>query len=223
MPISELERRVIAYAEHRWFLRGSLPTPEEVAVEFNLSRKKTNELLESEVVVQNFKERGIPLIAGRTLTPEQVTAINVILNFTDPRSEKKKLQDMGISQAQWNGWRQSPAFKEYFLQRTEDILGSSIPDANMALVERARNGDLGAIKLVYEMTGRYRGAESGLDPKALLNKVLEIISIHVQDPQTLMAISQDFAKLAGVATPDTITNNPPVAGVVVPNQLEGKF
>lgn len=223
MALSDLERRFIAFCEHSWFLRGVLPTPETLATEFNLSRKKTNELLESEIVVQNFKARGIPLIAGRTLTPEQITMINLVLNFTDTRSEKKKLADSGVSQAQWNGWRQSPAFKEYFLQRTEDILGDSIPDANMALVERARNGDLGAIKLVYEMTGRYRGDQGSIDVKQVLNKVLEIISIHVQDPQALLAISNDFAKLAGVATPDTVNTDPPVAGEVVRSQIEGNF
>jgi len=223
VPISELERKIIAFCEHSWFLRGTLPTPETLKNEFGLSGKKLQELLESDVVVANFKERGIPTVIGRTLSPEQLTAINTILNFTDSRSEKKKLADMGISQAQWNGWRQNPQFKEYFLQRTEDILGSSIPDANMALVERARNGDLGAIKLVYEMTGRYRGNETGLDPKMLLNKVLEIISIHVQDPVALAAIAAEFGKLAGVAQPDTVNTNPPVAGEVVRSQIEGKF
>lgn len=223
MPITELERKLIAHCEHSWFLKGVLPTPETLRTEFNLSQKRLNELLESEVVQANFKERGIPTIQGRSLTPDQLTAINTILNFTDTRSEKKKLADLGISQTTWNGWRQNPAFKEYLLQRTESILGDSIPDANMALVERARNGDLGAIKLVYEMTGRYRGNETGIDPRALLNKVLEIISIHVQDPETLLKISNDFAKLAGVASNDTVNTNPPVAGEVIRSQIEGKF
>jgi hypothetical protein len=223
MPISELERRIIARCEQSWFLQGVLPTPEQLRTEFNLSGKKLQELLESEVVAANFKERGIPTIQGRSLTPDQLLAINTILNFSDTRSEKKKLADMGISAATWNGWRQGAAFKEYMLTRTETILGDSIADVNMAVVDRARNGDLGAIKLVYEMTGRYRGNETNLDPKVLLNKILEIISIHVQDPVALAAISREFAKLAGVATDDTVNTEPPVAGVIVRSEIEGKF
>lgn len=223
MALSELERKIIAFTEMSWFVQGVLPTPETLRTEFKLTSPGINAILNSDNVKQSFEARGIPTIEGRTLTPEQLTAINTILNFADTRSEKKKLADMKISATTWNGWRQSPAFKEYFLQRTEGILGDSIPDVHMALVDRARNGDLGAIKMVYAMTGRYKEEQNQLDPKKLLNQVFEIISRHVQDQDTLLSISQDFAKLAGVAPTDSIVNEPPVAGVVVKAQLEGNF
>lgn len=221
MALTELERRIVAKCEFSWFLGSSLPTPETLREEFNLTQKGLNEILQSEGFKKSCEARGIPVIEGRTLTPDQLTAINTILNFADPRSEKKKLQDMQISQATWNGWRQSKAFKEYFLQRTEGILGDSIPDIHMALVDRARNGDLGAIKMVYEMTGRYKQDQGELNPRALVEKVFEIITQVVTDPAQLTAISDRFALLIGVDPSGTITNEPPVAGVVVQSQLEG--
>lgn len=224
MPISDLERRLIAFCETQWFTKGSMPTPELLRTEFNLSSKQLNEILSKEEVKQSFEGRGIPIIEGRTLTPEQITAINTVLNFADTRSEKKKLADMNITPAVWNGWRQNPAFKEYMLQRTEGILGDSIPDVHMALVDRARNGDLGAIKMVYEMTGRYKQDQGEINPRVLVEKVFEIISLHVQDPVVLRSISNSFAKLVGVEPSDTFGDNePPVAGVVVKNQIEGNF
>lgn len=223
MAITELQRKIIARCESTWFSEGRLPTPEVLRAEFNLTSRALNDILGDELVQKSFEARGIPIIEGRSLTPEQITAINTILNFADTRSEKKKLQDMKISPGQWNGWRQNPAFKEYLLNRSEGILGDSIPDVHLALVDRARNGDLGAIKMVYEMTGRYKADGPQMDPKALLNKVFEIISRHVQDQNALLAISSDFAQLAGIATPDSVVNEPPVAGVVVPQEITGGF
>lgn len=221
MPINELERRIINFVEHRWFLEGSLPTPEVLRNEFKLTSKQLNLILEK--LEPSFTARGIPTIEGRTLSPEQLTAINLVLNFSDTRSEKKKLADSGIDVAKWNGWRQNPAFKEYLLARTEAILGDAIPDVHMALVDRARNGDLGAIKMVYEMTGRYKADQAGLDPRRLLEQVFEIISLNISDPIALKSISDGFARLVGIAPSDTVNDEPPVAGEVIKNQIEGKF
>lgn len=224
MPISDLERRLISYCEGSWFSKGVMPTPELLCTEFNLSKKELNAILSDEGVKQSFEGRGMPIIEGRTLTPDQLTAINTILNFADTRSEKKKLADMNITPAVWNGWRQNPAFKEYMLQRTEGILGDSIPDVHMALVDRARNGDLGAIKMVYEMTGRYKQDQGEINPRVLVEKVFEIISLEITDPVILSRISERFGKLIGVEPTDTLGDNePPVAGVVLKNQIEGTF
>jgi hypothetical protein len=224
MPISDLERRLVSYCESQWFSKGAMPTPELLCTEFDLSKKQLNALLSKEEVKQSFEGRGMPIVQGRELTPDQLTAINTILNFADTRSEKKKLADMDITPKVWDGWRRNPAFKEYMLQRTEGILGDSIPDVHMALVDRARNGDLGAIKMVYEMTGRYKQDQGELNPRVMVEKVFEIISLHVQDPVVLRSISNSFAKLIGVDPTDTLEEQePPVAGVVIKNQIEGNF
>lgn len=216
--LSDKERRLIAYVEQQWFLEGSLPTPETLCEKFNYRPKALKEVLESELVKKSFDARGIPTIEGRELTPDQISAINEILNFSDTRSERKKLADMGISAKTWAGWRNNPAFKEYMLQRTEAILGGAIPDAHMALVERVRAGDMGALKFYYEMSGRYTGQGNGLDPKALLNRVFEIISLHVKDPNVLTAIAGELLGLTNVDQGSSLNSIPPVAGQVVANR-----
>ena len=221
MPLNELDRGIVSFCEQSWFLRGSLPTPELLQTEFKMTARAIKAFLEREEIQESFDGRGIPTIVGRSLSPDQITAINTILNFADTRSEKKKLADMNISTVQWNGWRANPAFKEYLLNRTEGILADSIPDVNVALVDRARNGDLGAIKLVYEMTGRYRGNEAGVDVRQIMHQVLEIITMEVQDPVALNNISRRLLGLAGIDQPANIENEPPVAGEVIHAQIEG--
>ncbi len=205
MPLSEQERRIIAWCEQSWFLHGKLPTPEDITEKFKITPKTLNAFLKKETVQTSFEERGMPVIAGRDLTPTQVTAVNTVLNLTDGRSERKKLQDMGISEAKWSGWKQNPSFMAYYAERAEKILGDAIPDAHLALVDNVKRGDLGAVKFLYEMTGRYTGKDQGIDPRAVINKVFEIIIKHVQDPITLQAIAEDLQLLVALDQPSTIT------------------
>lgn len=222
MPqLSEKDRNLINHCEKEWFLHGRLPTPEQLQDKFNLTPKALMEMLQR--TKESFDGRGIPSIEGRTLTAEQVTAINLILNTTDKRSQNKKLQDMDISAAKWNGWKQNPQFKEYYKARVESIFGDALPDVHMALMDRATNGDLGALKFYYEITGHYTSEGKAVDLKMIMERVFEVISIHVKDPSLLAAIGGDLLKLAGVDNNANVRTEPPVAGVVVDNthkQLE---
>lgn len=221
--LSDKERNLINYCETEWFLRGSLPTPERLMEKFNLTPKALNKILENETVQASFTGRGMPIVEGRELPIDQINAINEILNTTDTRSQKKKLQDMGISAQQWNGWKQSAQFKAYYKKRVEAIFGDALPDVHMALMDRAVNGDLGALKFYYEVTGHYTGDGKAVDLKMILEQVFRIISVHIKDPSQLAAIGGDLLKLAGVDSNGTLTNEPPVAGELVENVTDPYF
>lgn len=218
--LTELERNIINFCESEWFLKGVLPTPETLKEEFRITPKRLNDIFSKPLVQQSFQGRGMPVIEGRTLTQEQIIAINTVLNTTDTRSLKKKLQDMDISAQKWNGWKQSAQFKEYYKARVEKIFGDALPDVHMALMDRAVNGDLGALKFYYEITGHYTGDGKAVDLKMILEQVFRIISMHIQDSNKLAAIAGDLLKLAGVDSMANIDNEPPVAGEIVPNRLE---
>lgn len=207
--LSELERNVLNHCEMEWFRHGRLPTPEQLQEEFGLTPRKLMGLLQGEVVKKSFARRGIPVIEGRTLTAEQVTAINTILNTTDKRSQSKKLADMGISAAKWNGWKQSAQFKEYYKTRVEAIFGEALPDVHMALMDRATNGDLGALKFYYEITGHYTSEGKAVDLKMIMERVFEILTIHIKDPALLSAIGGDLLRLAGIDSGPTIVSEDP--------------
>jgi hypothetical protein len=217
--LSELERNLINYCESEWFLKGVLPTPETLCEKFKLTPHALNKILNNDLVKKSFNGRGMPIIEGRDLPLEQITAINEILNTTDTRSQKKKLQDLGISAQQWNGWKRNANFKEYYKKRVEQIFGDALPDVHMALMDRAVNGDLGALKFYYEITGHYTGDGKAIDMKMILERVFEIISLHVKEPTKLAAIAGDLLKLAGVDSNGTLLDEAPVAGEIVKGEL----
>lgn len=217
--LSENYRKIIAFCEQKWFLGGVLPTPETLAGTFHLSQKEIKRFLDDELVKQSFEGRGIPVINGRDLTPTQILVLNAIINPSETRSERKILSDASITAATFAGWRRDPKVQEYLLQRTEQLLGASIPEAHLALVDKVRAGDMSALKFYYEITGRYTGQNAGMDPRALLEQVFGIIAKYVKDPQVLMGISTEFMALAGIDASASLDNRPVVINELAPGDF----
>lgn len=215
--LTERDRRIIAYCEQAWFLHSKRPSLSDLASRFNMSTKAVESFFSNEIVQKSFEGRGVPILQISEISSDQILVINTMLNLSDTRSERKKLADFGVSAATWEGWKKDPKIADYMRNRSEQILAGAIPDAHLALVDKVRAGDMSALKFYYEMTGRYTGRDAGLDPRALLTKVFDIIAKHVQQPEILQAIATDFTLLAGVDQLGNMeSNSPPVAGEVVP-------
>lgn len=197
MALSETERRVIATVEESWMSRGTLLTPRQIAEKFGLSEAAASKLLTNDQVREAFKSRGIPETSAAGLTPEQVTAINTVVNPIDTRSRRKKLDDLGVSATKWSGWMKQANFKNYIKLRSEDLLTDAIPEAHMALVDNVMRGDFGSIKFLYEMTGTYDSNKSTVDIPALINRVFDILIRHIADPEILMDIAKELQGLVG--------------------------
>lgn len=212
MALSEFDRRIVATIEESWMSHASIPSPRQISEAFGISEKRASDFLSSDETEQILKSRGIPTSNARGLNPEQVTAINTVVNPMDTRSRRKKLQEMDISAAKWAGWMKQPKFKEYYAEQSKILLAEAIPEARLALVDNVLRGDLGSIKYLNEMTGEYRGDQQAIDLPALTQRIIEILQIHIKDPELLLAISQD---LLGLASPGTVRGEvieqPPVA------------
>lgn len=145
-------------------------------------------------------------LAHKSLTPHQLLVANAMLDLQDTRSQKKKLQDLNITTAVYNTWLNDPVFSDYCKARAEKMLGDNQHEAHLALLDKIRMGDVKAITLYYEMTGRYVQAsaqtsnvqQAMLDFKALMIKVLEIINDEVDDPQIAMRIADRFATVISI-------------------------
>lgn len=205
--LTEKARNLLAYSESEWFSRGVMPTPETLCEIFDITPKALKVLLDDDEVKKSFAARGMPIVEGRSLTPEQITVINTMLNLSDTRSERKKLADMGVSASVWNGWRKNPAVREYMVKVTENLLKESLPDAHLALVDNVRRGDLGSLKFLYEVTGHYTGSEKQIDIRMILERVFEIIATHVTDAGTLQEIARDMKLLVALDEPDKVVHS----------------
>jgi hypothetical protein len=198
------ELRFMDFCEQHYLQNGLLPSKERVHQATGITPAQYDKFSKNERLREELTEvRGIRInTSNGALSPEQVVAINVLMNVSDTRSERKKLSDMKISVAKWNAWKSDPVVQEYMRDRAENLLTGAIPDAHMALIGSARRGQVDALKLLYGMTGRYsdKGGD-GIDPNLLIRKVIEVIQRHVTDPVALANIADDLVLIDPNAEP----------------------
>jgi len=158
-----------------------------------------DKLICSDLFQRSLQVRGItlaPLPSGH-LTPRQIATVSVMTNMSDRRSDEKKLRDLGVSKAEWESWRFDNDFNAYLEGRVEKMLGHSVSDAHMGLIRAAKSGNVPAIKLLYEVTGRYNpDRDNVLNVQLLMAKIIEIIQKHVRDPETLQGLGLDLTQLS---------------------------
>lgn len=203
MPLSQTEYEVLNFVEQEYMLSRFVPSTEVISERLGISAGTIKKLWDRADFKAGLTARGIDLTRSNgILSAEQLACANTLLDFADTRSDKKKLQDLGIASQTYQGWLKDPGFSHYMMQRTEALFGDLMPDAHRALADNVRRGDLGSIKLFYEMTGRWSSKTVGeLNVEFLMMKILETLQRHISDPATLTAISDELLNLAGSAQP----------------------
>lgn len=201
VPLTSSEKSLLSFFEQIWFLNGNLPT-RDACVKAGFGGVIFDKAIKSATFKESLERRGIVSRENPSvLTPEQLTVANVMLDLRDNRSQRKKLSECGVSTAKWEGWLRDTHFRAYLQTRSENLLGDNLHESHLALLDRVRNGDVGAIKYFNEITGRYVPASNEkVDVNGVLMKVLEIIQRHVSDPLQLDKIAKDFMLLADTNT-----------------------
>lgn len=200
------------YIEQVYFQTDKFPSAQQVCKALALSEKEYNAAMRSKDFKQMLSDRGLVMrdSGDGILTPEQLACANTLLDFADTRSRKKKLSDLGITSQQYQAWLKDPAFQAYCRKRAEDLLPDSMHEVHGALLDTAMRGDVSAMKLYYEMTGRYNPRQDAtVDVQFLLVRVIEAIQKHVTDPAALTAIAEEISAYQGVAQP--VLSQTPVA------------
>jgi hypothetical protein len=213
--LTKEQYELLLYLEQSYWRTSALPSYEAIiASGIELLESVYYEAWINPKFVDSLRSRGIPehllrvssgTFNGRILTEEQMRVANVMLDTLDKRSRLKKLTELGISTSQYNTWLKDPVYRQYCLERAEDLLISNQPVAHMSLIERVAQGDLGAIKYFNSMTGRYRERERAaveINNVSMNNygsdtliSIVEIIQRHVKDPEVLSAIGDDILAL----------------------------
>lgn len=127
------------------------------------------------------------------LTPQQVYALQIMLDPTDRRSTNAKLRHVGITYAQWRNWLREPFFGDMVKDTAEQMLTDNIANVHTRLAQKADAGDVQAMKLFYEVSGRHDpNRQQMLDFTKILGLFLEVIQRHITEPKTFLAISNDL-------------------------------
>jgi hypothetical protein len=106
------------------------------------------------------------------------------------------LESVKITTSQYNAWLRDPTFSNYLKQRAEAMYTDATPIAMTALLKAMQNGDMQAVKMFFEMNGRYaKNINLNLNVESVMNRVVEIIIRHVDDQEVLDAIATDIQEL----------------------------
>jgi len=209
-------RRVVNAADLAYKTKRAgeiLPSIDKIAALAGVRANTVTRVVNSQEGKNALLKRGIRWttninLAG-ILTPEQILAISII---TDPSNRKplnEKLKQAGISHAQYKAWMKQPVFAEKMNEIGEALLGEHIATVHTKLVERASAGEYQAMRLFYEVSGRHDPAQKQMvDVVRIVQLVLETITRHVRDPETLSGITQDIDVILGGGTPKPLGSMP---------------
>lgn len=169
---------------------------------WEVTTAELDEILESSLLKKSVNARGImhpsadrDSLTG--LTREQLAVIAAFNNNRDNRSDIKKLSDLGISTRQFSGWMHSNRFTGHMRDSAEQLIANSIADGHNALLRQVRKGDTNAIKLFFELTGRYNpGFENQVNIQDFMLRTIEAIQKHVHDPVILQALAGELQMLS---------------------------
>lgn len=201
------EELIRSFIEQQYNLTGKILTAEQAFEEFGIPVGHYKKVLSNPLHREALEEKG--LIFERfeasdwskdALTPKQLMTANAMLDLTDTRSDKKKLQDLEVHTQTWQAWLKDPVFKNYLRVRAEQMIGDNAHQADLAFLDRIRAGDMKAIGMWYEMTGKYtpqRANASQVDVQNILTKVIEVIIEEVDDRDTAIRISNRLRALIG--------------------------
>lgn len=207
MSLNREEIRLLDVIEQDYLLSRSIPSQDVCHEHYGFKRIDYTNAFKKQDFRDALEQRGVPLpafvgnkVASAGLTPKQLMTINIILDSTDNRSIKKKLNDCNVSTQQWEAWLRDPAVQSYLTTRTEGALTDNQFHAHLALIDRVKEGDLASIKYFNAVTGFFvENRQDSIDVHFLLTRILEIVMKYVDDPVKLEAMSTELSAL-GTAT-----------------------
>lgn len=197
---------------------------EEIRTEYGYTKDEYEGYMKEPALVTALVERGVDarhLILNTDenlkakISPLQLMAATRIIDLTDTRSVKKKLQDMGVNTATYQMWLKDPNFSQYLKDQAEKLIGDSQHEALFALMDRVQAGDMKAISLYLELTGRFvpqsASAQSGMaavgDIQQMIVRIIEIVIDEVDDQDTAIRIAD---RLKGLVVGNQVAGILPV-------------
>lgn len=218
-PLTPKDHKLLTYMEQEFLLHGAVPSKDKCiqvgvtdAQHWNKSIKSAD--FRNALIVRGIALRGFDLNASEpqdyVLTEEQLVAANLMLDLRDNRSQRKKLNEIGITTAKWEAWLRDPAFQSYIRTRAENLLPDNLHESHLALLDRVRSGDMVAIKYFNEITGRYvPNANDKADVNAVLMLVLEVLQRELSGyPELLGNVARGLSQIRDKASPKVIEHRP---------------
>jgi len=102
---------------------------------------------------------GPPDPVRRSLSPEQILAVDVIIDLQLTSTWEEIRAECGVSRATLSRWRKQPEFRNEITKRSRLLVREHLPTAYQALILKVAKGDIPALKLFFELTGEMQEAK----------------------------------------------------------------
>lgn len=197
-------RAVLAGATAAYSINKGIPTIEQIQKYCSCQVASISKVLVTSEFRSVMRLRGYPM-ETTTLSPEQVFAVSIITNPTNRKPLAAKLKMCGIPYSTYRAWLKQPHFMEYISKISEDMLGEHVADVHTRVVEKATGGDIQAIKLYYELTGRHDPQRQQMvDINNIIGLLLEVITRYVPDSVALSKITSDIDTILSGGVPKAL-------------------
>lgn len=180
---------VVSWIESYYHRFKVFPNDALLMTQFGIDRERLDALQRSKLYKDALYERGIE--KRKRLSVEQQACISVMTNFADQRSTDVKLASIGVTPEMYQGWLAHRDFQLELTARADEILPNLNADAMASFAKQVQKGNMTAIKLYFEMTGKAQSQEQ-VNIRMMLTKTLEAIQSHVKDPAILLALTKDL-------------------------------
>lgn len=206
------EKKYVTFVEQHWHEHHRFPSAVISSKALKIPIATVDEYNTSPVVRVMFANRGIEVDATNhsVLTEAQLAAANCYLDITDRRPVHIKLKDLGIANIQFQGWLKNPNFKKYIQERAEELFDDAMPFAHRQLVQKVMDGDIKALRLFYEISGRYTGHTPEQQNFAIaMQRLVEAIQMEISDPDVLQRIATRFQAISEGKNPVSVVQSKP--------------
>lgn len=188
-------RALVGAGYAQWLLEGKV-TLEGLVGRSGLDEPLVRNLSATPEFHRVLTLRGVRLDGFKGLTAKQDLLLLILGDPFDGLTTQGKLKKAGVSNATYQGWLKQPVFASAATAIAEQLAASN-NEALVQLARKAGEGDLNAIKYLFEVNGRYNPQDrQAVNVLAVLQAVLESLSRHVKDPAALSAVANDMRQIA---------------------------
>ena len=179
----EMFRHIVAGIDLVYRRTGAVPSIDQLLEEWGgFSEKAVKAAYAAPELAKALEIRGISLSPKAGLSQEQLYALAILQDFTDRRSTKAKLEQVGISLSKYRAWMRDPSFARAMSEQAEQNLGDATQMALNKLVANAESGDQRAIEKILEITGRYNPQQQEIqNARTVVLTMMEVIQEELGD------------------------------------------
>ena len=193
--ISSRKFRIMLGAAYQQYIFNREITVEKVSKISGFPEEEVNIVFMSPEFNRGLFLRGVTF-NQEILTEKMQQALLVLTDHTDGLTLKQKLAKAGITNVQYRAFMNNATFAKAVTQAAEQMVSNS-NEALLQLGRRVGEGNLQAIKLQMEISGRHNpNAENQMSQRELMVGIMDILFRNIKDTETMDRIASEMKLLA---------------------------